>query len=54
MRIAVPRETAPGERRVALVPESCKKLIITYDGEVKHARTRDALQKAEAHAETVA
>ena len=27
MRIAVPRETAPSERRVALVPESCKKLI---------------------------
>ena len=27
MRIAVPREAAPGERRVALVPESCKKLI---------------------------
>ena len=27
MRIGVPRETAPGERRVALVPESCKKLI---------------------------
>jgi proton-translocating NAD(P)+ transhydrogenase subunit alpha len=27
MRIAVPRETAPGERRVALVPESIKKLI---------------------------
>ncbi len=27
MRIAVPRETAPGERRVALVPESCKKLM---------------------------
>src|ERR1700685_3806205 len=27
MRISVPRETAPGERRVALVPESCKKLI---------------------------
>lgn len=27
MRIAVPRETAPHERRVALVPESCKKLI---------------------------
>jgi NAD(P) transhydrogenase subunit alpha len=26
MRIVVPRETAPGERRVALVPESCKKL----------------------------
>jgi H+-translocating NAD(P) transhydrogenase subunit alpha len=27
MRIGVPRETASGERRVALVPESCKKLI---------------------------
>ena len=27
MRIAVPTETAPDERRVALVPESCKKLI---------------------------
>jgi proton-translocating NAD(P)+ transhydrogenase subunit alpha len=27
MRIAVPIEGAPGERRVALVPESCKKLI---------------------------
>jgi NAD(P) transhydrogenase subunit alpha len=27
MRIGVPRETAPGERRVALVSESCKKLI---------------------------
>jgi NAD(P) transhydrogenase subunit alpha len=27
MRIAVPMETAPRERRVALVPESCKKLI---------------------------
>ena len=27
MRIVVPRETAAGERRIALVPESCKKLI---------------------------
>jgi proton-translocating NAD(P)+ transhydrogenase subunit alpha len=27
MRIGVPKETWPGERRVALVPESCKKLI---------------------------
>ena len=27
MRIVVPGETAPGEQRVALVPESCKKLI---------------------------
>jgi NAD(P) transhydrogenase subunit alpha len=32
MRIAVPKETAPGERRVALVPESCKKLKqVGYD-----------------------
>jgi NAD(P) transhydrogenase subunit alpha len=28
--------------------------LITYDGEVKHARTRDALQKATPHAETAA
>jgi NAD(P) transhydrogenase subunit alpha len=28
--------------------------LITYDGEVKHARTRDALQTAKPHAETVA
>ena len=27
MKIAVPRETRPGERRVALAPDSCKKLI---------------------------
>ncbi len=27
MRIAVPKETAAGEQRVALVPESCKKLV---------------------------
>jgi len=27
MRIAVPKETRRGETRVALVPESCKKLI---------------------------
>jgi NAD(P) transhydrogenase subunit alpha len=27
MRIGVPKETAPGDRRVALVPESAKKLI---------------------------
>ncbi len=27
MRIAVPKETVAGERRVALVPETCKKLI---------------------------
>ncbi len=27
MRIAVPKETAPREQRVALVPESCKKLV---------------------------
>jgi proton-translocating NAD(P)+ transhydrogenase subunit alpha len=27
MRLVVPRETRPGETRVALVPESCKKLV---------------------------
>ena len=27
MRIASPQGNCPGERRVALVPESCKKLI---------------------------
>ncbi|HND51686.1 MAG TPA: Re/Si-specific NAD(P)(+) transhydrogenase subunit alpha [Pirellulaceae bacterium] len=27
MKVAVPRETSPGERRVALAPESCKKLV---------------------------
>ena len=27
MRIGVPKETSPRERRVALVPESCKKLL---------------------------
>ncbi len=27
MKIGVPRETHAGERRVALVPESCKKLV---------------------------
>jgi NAD(P) transhydrogenase subunit alpha len=27
MKIAVPKEMSPGERRVALVPESCKKLV---------------------------
>ena len=26
MRVAVPRETAPGERRVALVPETVSRL----------------------------
>src|SRR5919108_5009514 len=42
MRIAVPRESAPGERRVALVPESCKKLIqIGYDVAIE-SRAGDA------------
>ena len=27
MKIAVPKETRPGERRGALVPEPCKKLV---------------------------
>src|SRR5213593_2334109 len=29
MRVAIPRETAPGERRVALVPETVSKLTET-------------------------
>ena len=32
MRIAVPREQQPGEARVALVPESVKKLVATGAG----------------------
>src|SRR4029450_5515469 len=37
MRIVVPKETSSGERRVALVPESCKKLIQTgYDISIEH------------------
>ena len=27
MKIAVPREIREGERRIALVPESCRKLV---------------------------
>ncbi len=43
MRIAVPRETAPGERRVALVPESCKKLIQAgYDISIEAGAGADA------------
>ncbi|HET7040244.1 MAG TPA: hypothetical protein VFH97_10190, partial [Gemmatimonadales bacterium] len=38
MRIAVPKETRPGERRVALAPESCKKLI--QAGYEVHVETR--------------
>jgi len=42
MRIGVPLETAPRERRVALVPESCKKLIQAgYDISIE-ARAGDA------------
>jgi NAD(P) transhydrogenase subunit alpha len=31
MKVVVPRETAPGERRVALVPESVRRLAATFD-----------------------
>ncbi|MFQ5520228.1 MAG: hypothetical protein ACE5FK_02420, partial [Candidatus Methylomirabilia bacterium] len=27
MKIAIPKETAPGERRVAIVPDSVRRLI---------------------------
>ena len=41
MRIAVPKETASGERRVALVPESCKKLITAEDEAIAAHATAD-------------
>jgi NAD(P) transhydrogenase subunit alpha len=40
--------------RLDLDDEIQQGALITYDGEVKHARTRDALLKTEQHAETVA
>jgi H+-translocating NAD(P) transhydrogenase subunit alpha len=59
MRIAVPQETAPGERRVALVPESCKKLVQAgYDVAVEAGAGRaagyldDAYREAGATVET--
>ncbi len=42
MRIAVPMETAPRERRVALVPESCKKLIAAGHTVVLEAHAGEA------------
>jgi NAD(P) transhydrogenase subunit alpha len=42
MRIAVPMETAPRERRVALVPESCKKLIAAGHTVVLESRAGEA------------
>src|SRR5262249_44065158 len=36
MRIGALKETAPGERRVALAPESCKKLVQAgYEGAIE-------------------
>ena len=38
MRIAVLKDIGPGERRVALVPESCKKLSATgYEVSIEQA-----------------
>ena len=42
MRIVVPKETAPDERRVAVVPESCKKLIQAGFDIVLEARAGEA------------
>ncbi len=43
MRIVVPKETAPGERRVALVPETCRKLVQTgYEVAVETGAGLDA------------
>ncbi len=37
MRVAVPKESAPGERRVALVPETVSKLLAAgFDARVEH------------------
>src|SRR5947208_16892241 len=49
MRVAVPKETAPGERRVALVPEVVRKLaaagweVVVEPGAGASARIADAL-----------
>ena len=43
MRVAVPRETAPGERRVALVPETVSKLQETgFEVRVEHGAGEEA------------
>ena len=52
MRIAVPQETAPGERRVALVPESCKKLVQAgYEVSVEAGAGREAGYSDDAYRE---
>ncbi len=52
MRIAVPQETAPGERRVALVPESCKKLVQAgYEVAIEAGAGREAGYPDGAYAE---
>ncbi len=48
MRIAVPRETAPREQRVALVPESCKKLVQAGYAVAVEAGAGDAARAADA------
>src|SRR4029453_14757452 len=43
MRIGALKETTPGERRVALAPESCKKLIqVGYDVAIEAGAGEDA------------
>jgi NAD(P) transhydrogenase subunit alpha len=46
--------TTEGTFQVDFSDEIQQGAIITYDGEVKHAPTRDALQNVQPHAETVA
>lgn len=52
MRVAVPRETAPGERRVALVPETVSKLRAAgFDVRIERAAGSEAGFADEAYAE---
>ncbi len=52
MLISVPKETAPGERRVALVPESCKKLIqVGYAVAIEAGAGKEAAFPDEAYRE---
>ena len=41
MKVAVPKETAPGERRVALVPEIVSKLTASGSTSASSGRRRD-------------
>ena len=54
MRVAVPKETAPGERRVALVPETVSKLGDGFQVQVERGAGGAAGFVDEAYAEAQA